>query len=66
MERQPYARAWKIAGGYAYQDAFIVSTTTAAVAGAQVAQAPHHTFSFYRKILRRREPIFQSGITVSS
>ena len=40
-------RAWKIAGGYAWQDAFIVSTTTAAVAGAQVAQAPHHTFSFW-------------------
>jgi len=41
------ARAWKIAGGYAYQDAFIVSRTTAALAGAQVGQAPHHTFSLW-------------------
>jgi catecholate siderophore receptor len=40
-------RAWKIAGGYAYQDAFIVSATTSAAAGAQVAQAPHHTFSLW-------------------
>ena len=40
-------RAWKIAGGYAYQDAFITSATTAAVLGAQVAQVPHHTFSLW-------------------
>jgi catecholate siderophore receptor len=40
-------RAWKIAGGYSYQDAFIVSATTAAAAGAQIAQAPHHSFSFW-------------------
>ncbi len=40
-------RAWKIAGGYAYQDAFITSATTAARAGAQVAQVPHHTFSLW-------------------
>jgi len=41
------ARAWKIAGGYAYQDAYIVSATTSAAAGAQAAQVPHHTFSFW-------------------
>jgi catecholate siderophore receptor len=41
------ARAWSIAGGYAYQDAFISSATTAARAGAQVAQVPHHTFSLW-------------------
>jgi catecholate siderophore receptor len=41
------ARAWKIAGGYAYQDAFVTSSTTAAVAGAQVAQVPHQTFSLW-------------------
>lgn len=40
-------RAWKIAGGYAYQDAFVTSATTAAAAGAQVAQTPHHTFSLW-------------------
>jgi catecholate siderophore receptor len=48
-------QAWKIAGGYAYQDAFITSATTAARAGAQVAQVPHHTFSLWSnyQILRR-------------
>jgi catecholate siderophore receptor len=40
-------RAWKIAGGYAYQAAFITSATAAARAGAQVAQVPHHTFSLW-------------------
>ena len=40
-------KAWKIAGGYAYQDAFISSATIAARAGAQVAQVPHHTFSLW-------------------
>ena len=40
-------RAWKIAGGYAYQDAFITGDTTAARVGAQAAQVPHHTFSLW-------------------
>ncbi len=40
-------RAWKIAGGYAYQDAFVSSATTAARAGAQVGQVPHHTFALW-------------------
>jgi catecholate siderophore receptor len=40
-------RWWKIAWGYAYQDGYIMSATTAAAAGAQVAQAPHHMFSFW-------------------
>jgi catecholate siderophore receptor len=40
-------RRWKVAGGYAYQDAFVTSATTAAKAGAQVAQVPHHTFSLW-------------------
>jgi catecholate siderophore receptor len=40
-------RAWRLAGGYAYQDAFITSATTAARAGAQVAQVPHHSFSLW-------------------
>ncbi|MBO0858344.1 MAG: TonB-dependent siderophore receptor [Chloracidobacterium sp.] len=39
--------AWRIAGGYAYQDAFITSATTAAPEGAQVAQVPHHNFSLW-------------------
>jgi catecholate siderophore receptor len=40
-------RAWRIAGGYAYQDAYVTSATIAARAGAQVAQVPHHTFSLW-------------------
>jgi catecholate siderophore receptor len=40
-------RAWKIAGGYAYQDAFVTSATMVARAGAQVAQVPHNTFSLW-------------------
>jgi catecholate siderophore receptor len=38
---------WQIAGGYAYQDAFVRSATTTAPAGAQVAQVPHHTVSLW-------------------
>ncbi|HKC89417.1 MAG TPA: TonB-dependent receptor, partial [Blastocatellia bacterium] len=40
-------RAWRIAGGYAYQDAFITSATTAAREGAKVGQTPHHNFSLW-------------------
>jgi len=40
-------RSWRIAGGYAYQDAFITSPTTAARQGAQVGQVPHHTLSLW-------------------
>ncbi len=38
---------WRAAGGYAWQDAFVTSATVAARPGAQVAQAPHHTFSLW-------------------
>jgi catecholate siderophore receptor len=38
---------WKIAGGYAHQNAFVTSATTAARAGAQVGQVPRHTFSLW-------------------
>ena len=41
------AGKWRVAGGYAYQDAFISSATASARAGAQVAQVPHHTFSLW-------------------
>jgi catecholate siderophore receptor len=48
-------RKWEIAGGYAYQNAYITSSTTSARAGAQVAQAPHHTSSLWNnyQITRR-------------
>jgi len=39
--------AWTIAGGYAYQNALVTSATTAAPAGAQVGQVPHHTVSLW-------------------
>jgi catecholate siderophore receptor len=42
-------KAWSIAGGYSYQDAFITSNTAAAPAGARVAQVPRHTFSLWNK-----------------
>lgn len=42
-------RDWSVAGGYAYQDAFVTSATTAAIAGKQVGQVPHHTFSLWNK-----------------
>jgi catecholate siderophore receptor len=38
---------WQIAGGYTYQNAFVTRATIAARAGAQVAQVPHHAFSFW-------------------
>src|SRR5262249_46084109 len=41
------APRWMVAGGYAYQDAFVTSTTIAAPAGAQVGQVPHHAFSLW-------------------
>lgn len=48
-------RIWTIAGGYAYQDAFVTSATSAARAGALVAQVPHHGFSLWNnyKVHRR-------------
>ena len=38
---------WTLAGGYAYQQAHIVSATAAAAAGARVPQVPRHMFSLW-------------------
>jgi len=38
---------WSIAGGYAFQDAFVSAATAAAPAGAVVGQVPRHTFSLW-------------------
>ena len=48
-------RAWTVAGGYGYQDAFISSATSAARLGAQIAMVPRHTFSLWNnyRILSR-------------
>jgi catecholate siderophore receptor len=40
-------RSWMVAGGYAYQDAFVTSATAAARAGAHAAQVPRHTLSLW-------------------
>jgi catecholate siderophore receptor len=41
--------AWTISAGYSYQHAYIRSATTAARAGATVAQVPRHSFSLWNK-----------------
>src|SRR5204862_385077 len=38
---------WKIAGGYARQNAYVTSATVNAREGSQVAQGPHDTFSLW-------------------
>jgi catecholate siderophore receptor len=43
------APQWQIAGGYAYQNAFITSATTSAALGATVAQVPHHALSLWNR-----------------
>ncbi|MEO5961044.1 MAG: TonB-dependent siderophore receptor [Opitutaceae bacterium] len=42
-------KAWTASIGYAWQDAHVISATTAARAGAAVAQVPRHSFSFWNK-----------------
>jgi catecholate siderophore receptor len=42
-----FTPAWKVAGVYAYQDAFVTSATVAARAGAIVGQVPRSTFSLW-------------------
>jgi catecholate siderophore receptor len=46
---------WSVAGGYAYQDAFITSATISAAKGAQVGLVPRHSFSLWNnyKVLPR-------------
>jgi catecholate siderophore receptor len=43
------ATRWQIAGGYAYQNAYISSATTSAALGAIVGQVPHHQFSLWNR-----------------
>lgn len=54
--------AWTIAGGYAWQDAFVTSATAAAAAGAHTAQVPHHTVSFWNSY--RFAPKVSAGLGV--
>jgi catecholate siderophore receptor len=54
--------AWSIAGGYAYQNAFVTSATVSAVAGALVGQVPHHTFSLWNRY--QFQPRLSAGLGV--
>jgi catecholate siderophore receptor len=56
------SRIWNVTGGYAFQDAFVTSATTAATAGAQVAQVPHHTFSLWNHV--QVHPRLSAGLGV--
>jgi catecholate siderophore receptor len=47
-------RAWKVVGGYAYQDGRVTSATAAAPKGARLAQVPHHTFSLWNNYVFAR------------
>jgi catecholate siderophore receptor len=46
---------WSVAGGYAYQDAFISSATVTEAKGAKVGLVPRHSFSLWNnyKVLPR-------------
>jgi catecholate siderophore receptor len=53
---------WNVVGGYAYQDAFVTSATTAAAEGAKVALVPNHTFSLWNNY--RVLPRLSAGLGV--
>lgn len=42
-------RSWSVAGGVAYQDAFVTSATASAKEGAQVAQVPRRMLSLWNR-----------------
>ena len=52
--------AWTVAGGYAYQNAYVTSATANASAGAQVGQVPHHTLSLWNNY--RVHPKVSAGL----
>ena len=54
--------AWKIMGGYAYQDAYISSDTNAARAGAKVELVPRHSVSLWNKY--QITPAWAAGLGV--
>ncbi len=47
-------QSWAVAGGYAWQSAVVTHATADARAGAQVAQVPRHSFSFWNRYQFRR------------
>ena len=54
--------AFSLAGGYAYQDARIISATTAAPAGAMVPLVPRNTFTLWSKYQLRPRLGFGLGV----
>jgi catecholate siderophore receptor len=54
--------AWDVACGYAHQDAFVSSATTAAQPGAQVGQVPRHSISLWNQY--RFHPRLSAGLGV--
>jgi catecholate siderophore receptor len=59
-------RLWRIAGGYAWQDALVTHATAAASAGATVAQVPHHTFSLWNNYQVHRRVAAALGLSYRS
>lgn len=53
---------WSVVGGYAYQDAFISSRTTAAMPGQRVAIVPENSFSLWNHV--RLLPRLSAGLGV--
>ena len=56
------AGAWNVAGGYAWQNGFVTSATTAALSGAQTAQVPHHTLALWNSY--RFAPRVSAGLGI--
>jgi len=54
--------AWAVAGGYAYQNAYVTSATVSAAAGAQVGQVPHNTVSLWNNL--RVHPRVMAGLGI--
>ena len=54
--------AWSVAGGYAFQSAYVTSATTAAKVGATVGQVPRHTLSLWNRY--QVGPKFAVGVGV--
>jgi catecholate siderophore receptor len=58
--------AWRMAGGYAWQDAVVTSATTAARAGARVGQVPRHTLSLWNQYQAHPKLAFGLGVVQRS
>ena len=65
LERSVTSR-WLIAGGYALQDAEIVSTTTAAQRGRKVPIVPRHSFSLWNRYDVTKQLGFGLGVIARS